>query len=62
MEDKPPPQTTKVQTMTNSRPSRRDLQAFSQAMEEAKQAPRITEAYLTELARKRDQYFAYLAR
>ena len=48
--------------MTNARPSRRDLQAFSKAMEEAKQAPRITEAYLTELARKRDQYFAYLAR
>ena len=48
--------------MTNSRPSRRDLQAFSQVMEEAKRAPRITESYLAELARKRDQYFAYLAR
>ena len=34
----------------------------AQVMEEAKRAPRITESYLAELARKRDQYFAYLAR
>jgi len=47
--------------MTNARPSRRDLQAFSQALTEASQAPRITPQYLAELARKRDQYLARLA-
>lgn len=47
--------------MSNARPSRRDLQAFSQALREAAAAPRITEAYLQELAIKRDQYLAKLA-
>ena len=48
--------------MSNSRPSRRDLASFFQAVEEARQVPVITPAYLRELARKRDQYHAYLAR
>ena len=47
--------------MTNARPSRRDIQAFNKAAQEASNAPRITPAYLAELARKRDQYLAYLA-
>jgi hypothetical protein len=46
----------------NARPSRRDLQAFNQALVEASQAPRITPQYLAELAVKRDQYLAKLAR
>jgi len=52
---------TEIHPMTNARPSRRDLQAFSQALTEASQAPRITPQYLAELARKRDQYLARLA-
>jgi len=47
--------------MSNSRPSRRDLQAFNQALREAAAGPRITDAYLRELAVKRDQYLAKLA-
>jgi len=47
--------------MSNARPSRRDLQAFNQALREAAAAPRITDVYLRELAIKRDQYLAKLA-
>jgi len=47
--------------MNNSRPSRRDLQAFNQALREAAAGPRITDAYLRELAIKRDQHLARLA-
>ena len=46
--------------MTNARPSRRDLQAFQQAMQEAASAPRVTSSLLQELAAKRDQYLASL--
>ena len=48
--------------MSNSRPSRRDLQQFQSALEAASKAPRITPAYLAELARKRDEYLARLAK
>lgn len=48
--------------MTNARPSRRDLQAFQAALQAAQNAPRITDAYLAELAAKRDQYLSSLAR
>ena len=51
-----------INPMSNARPSRRQLQAFQQAIEAAAQAPRITPQYLAELARKRDQYLAQLAR
>ena len=46
--------------MTNARPSRRDLQAFSQALQEAANAPRITDSLLKELAAKRDAHLASL--
>ena len=41
--------------------SRHDLKAFEAAMNEAAQAPRITDRYLAELAAKRDQYLAQLS-
>lgn len=46
--------------MTNARPSRRQLQQFSQAAQAAANAPTITPRYLAELAAKRDAYLASL--
>ena len=42
-------------------PSRYDLKAFQAALEESARAPKLTPAYLAELARKRDQHLAKLA-
>ena len=48
--------------MRRHQPSRYDLKAFEAAMNEAAQAPRITDRYLADLAAKRDQYLANLAK
>ena len=42
-------------------PSRYDVKAFQAALQEAQSRPAITDAYLAELAAKRDQYYARLA-
>ena len=42
-------------------PSRHDLKAFNKALSEIQSRPAITEAYLAELAAKRDQYLLSLA-
>ena len=39
-------QPPKVKTMTNSRPSSRQLRDFAQALQAAQQAPRVTDSWL----------------
>ena len=46
--------------MTNARPSRRQLEQFAQAVQLAQQAPRVSDAMLSELASRRDAYLATL--
>ena len=48
--------------MRRHQPSRHDLKAFEAALNAAAQAPRITDRYLSDLAAKRDQYLANLAK
>jgi len=48
--------------MANSRPSRRQLAEFAQALQAAQQAPRVTDTWLAELAARRDAYQASLSR
>ena len=50
----------KVKTMTNSRPSSRQLRDFAAALQAAQQAPRVTDSWLAELAARRDAYQASL--
>jgi len=42
--------------------SRYDLKAFQAVLNEAAKAPTFTPSYLAELARRRDQYLANLAK
>ena len=44
--------------MTNSRPSRRQLEQFAAALPAAQQAPRVTDSWLAELASRPDAYQA----
>ena len=46
--------------MTNARPSRRQLEQFAQALQAAQQAPRVTDAWLAELAARRDAHLSAL--
>ena len=46
--------------MTNARPSRRQLQQFTQAMQAAQQSKSVTSAWLQELAARRDEHLASL--
>ena len=43
-------------------PTRQELKAWTALCQEASQGPRFTPAYLNELARKRDQFLANLAK
>ena len=46
--------------MTNSRPSARQLADFRAAIEKAAQGPKVTNAWLKEIADRRDAYLASL--
>ncbi len=48
--------------MRRHQPSRKDLKAWYQLMEEANEQPTFTEAHLQFLARRRNQFFATLAK
>jgi len=48
--------------MRRHQPSRYDLKAFYQAMQEAQQTPEFTPEHLQFLQRRRDQFLAKLAR
>ena len=48
--------------MRRHQPSRYDLKAFNAALNEATAGPRFTPDYLAELARRRDQHLANLAK
>ena len=48
--------------MRRHQPSRYDIKAFNNALNEAAAAPRLTPSYLADLERRRDQYLANLAK
>ena len=48
--------------MRRHQPSRHDLKAFYQAMQEANNAPEFTPEHLAFLQRRRDQFLANLAK
>ena len=48
--------------MRRHQPSRHDLKAFYQAMQEANNTPEFTPEHLAFLERRRDQFFAKLAK
>lgn len=59
-----PPRETKftkgTKTMSNARPSARQLADFRAAIEKAAQGPKVTNAWLKEIADRRDAYLASL--
>ena len=42
-------------------PTRKQIQAFNAALKAAEAAPRLTPAYMAELERRRDEFYARLA-